>query len=447
MDINKVLRDLIRFKTINNPVVGIYPEPEILDYLKNLILSWNSDFQVQIFNENKYSSIYFVKNKDMRSQVLFLGHLDVVSISDGWKSNPFDLHIESGLAYGRGAKDCKGSVLSALIMLEKLCKEKNQLVDNVGFYFSLDEESGGKFGASPFFENLRSRKILPEFVINVDGGQRVVNRRRGGFGVKVKVPPNIKDEFGRQKEQIFKVRIIGNESRHSAYFVKGCDTHPIVSLSKFLHLNREVKLSTLDGSWVKGNVIPDEVKTTLISKEEGIETKYSFDENLTKIIRLVRSLVLIELPTEEISEFGISINPNIASYSPSDGTELYFDIRAFLHPTKTNNLIESFKKRLRDLQNIANVTCDASTGYFITPDDNILVRSASDVLKTHNMLSKPCEQEGASDARYASMHAIPVIDLGPLGGEVHGSNEWVDLNSLKQFATIFEEIVLELVKY
>lgn len=446
MEINKVLSDLISFKTINNPTVGIYPDSEILNYLKNLILSWNSDFQVEIFNENKYSSIYLVKNKDMRSQVLFLGHLDVVPISDGWKSDPFELHIESGLAYGRGVKDCKGSVLSALLTLERLCKEKNQLVDQVGFYFSLDEESGGKFGARPFFEYLESRNILPKFVINVDGGQRVVNRRRGGFGVKVNVPPNIKDEFGKQKEQIFKVRIIGNESRHSAYFVKGCDTHPIVSLSKFLHLNREVKLSALDGSWVKGNVIPDEVKATLISTEEGYETKLAFDENLTKIIRLVRSLVLIEFPTEEISEFGISVNPNIASYSPSDGTELYFDIRAFLPPTKTKILNEAFTKRLSDLQNIANVTCAASTGYFITPDDNILVRSASDVLKTHNMLSKPCEQEGASDARYASMHAIPVIDLGPLGGEVHGSNEWVDLNSLKQFATIYEEIVLKLVK-
>ena len=447
MDINKVLRDLISFKTINNPAVGIYPDSEILDYLKNLILSWNSDLQILVFKEQKYSSIYFVKNIDRRPQVLFLGHLDVVPISNGWKSDPFDLHIDSGLAYGRGVKDCKGSVLSALLMLEKLCKEKNQLVDQVGFYFSLDEESGGKFGANNFFQYLRNRNILPKFVINVDGGQRVVNRRRGRFGVKVKVPPNIKDEFGRQKEQIFKVRIIGDESRHSAYFVKGCDTHPIVSLSKFLHINRKVKLSTLDGSWVKGNVIPDEVKVSLISTEGGHDTKNEFDENLTKIIRLVRSLVLIELPTEEISEFGISVNPNIASYSPSDGTELYFDIRAFLHPSKTKILIESFKKRLSDLKNIANITCAASTGYFITPDDHILVRSASDVLKTYNMLSKPCEQEGASDARYASMHSIPVIDFGPLGGEVHGSNEWVDLNSLKKFGNIYEEIIIKLEKY
>lgn len=447
MDVNKVLKDLISFKTVNNPTAGIYPDSEIIYYLKNLILSWNSDFQVKIFDENKYSSIYFGQNIDKKIQILFLGHLDVVPVSDGWKSDPFDLHIESGLAYGRGAKDCKGSVLSALLMLERLCKERNQPFYKVGFYFSLDEESGGKFGANIFFEYLRSRNLLPKFVINVDGGQRVVNRRRSGFGVKVKVPSNIKEEFGGQKEQVFKVRIIGDESRHSAYFVKGCDTHPIVSLSKFLHLNRELKLSNLDGSWIKGNVIPDHIKATLISTGEGYDKKFKFDENLTELIRLVRSLIFIELPTEEISEFGISVNPNIASYSPSDGTELYFDVRAFLHPTKTEILIESFKKRLCDLKNIASVTCAGSAGYFNTPDDHILVRSASDVLKTHNMLSRPCEQEGASDARYASMHAIPVIDLGPLGGEVHGSNEWIDLKSLKRFASIYEELVLKLVKY
>jgi succinyl-diaminopimelate desuccinylase len=445
MNMKKNLQNLISYKTINNPSEGIYPGSEILNYVESLIRSWYSDFQVKVFYEKNYSSIYFSKNIDRRTDVLFLGHLDVVPISDGWKSDPFELHIESGLGYGRGAKDCKGSVLSALLMLKRLCEDKNQLTNRIGFYFSLDEESGGKFGSKLFFKYLKVRNLLPKFVINVDGGTRVVNKRRGGFGVNIKVPPNIREEIGLKKEKIFKVRIIGDDSRHSAYFVKGCDTHPLISLSKFLHLNRELKLSNLEGSWVKGNVIPDDINATLISPEQGSSTKISYDENLTKLVCLLRSLVLIELPTEEFSEFGISVNPNIVSYSLTEGTEINFDVRAFLHEDKTDTLIESFKNRLVDIEKIADVSCTGSAGYFHTPANHVLVKIVSEVLKSHRMISIPCEQEGASDARYASKYGVPVIDLGPLGGEIHGSNEWIDLDSLDKFALIYEEIIRKLV--
>ena len=58
---------------------------------------------------------------------------------------------------------------------------------------------------------------------------------------------------------------------------------------------------------------------------------------------------------------------------------------------------------------------------------------------------EPIEQEGASDARYATSHNIPVIDLGPKGGNVHGSNEYIDLQSMIHFSKIYHDIVSKLV--
>jgi succinyl-diaminopimelate desuccinylase len=440
-----ILNKLINFNTINNPADGIFPDSKILNYVEALISKWNPNFQSQEFKEGGYSSIYFAQNPEKSCDLLFLGHLDVVPVADGWFTDPFNLTVDSGLGYGRGAKDCKGSVLSALMMLKMLSEENNPILKRIGFYFSLDEESGGRNGAKVFFEYMKTHKILPKYVINVDGGSRVVYKRRGGFGVKIKVPPDSKKILGSIEIKNFKARIFGDDNRHSAYFVKGCDTHPVITLSKLLHLNRKMKLVDLQGSWIKGNVIPDEVVATLISPLKSSKKSTTFDENLTKLIRQIRSLILIDLPLEEHSEFGISVNPNIITYSASEGTEIYFDVRAFLSSNKKDALIKSFSTRMNDLKDVSIITCSGSTGYFCTPVDNPLVRIACKILKDHQKPFEPCEQEGASDARYASEFGVPVIDLGPEGGRIHGNNEYIILDSLKEFSSIYSEIISHLI--
>ncbi|UCG90338.1 MAG: M20/M25/M40 family metallo-hydrolase, partial [Candidatus Heimdallarchaeota archaeon] len=323
---------------------------------------------------------------------------------------------------------------------EKFCKENNPLLGHLGFFFSTDEETGGRNGALIFFKYVTKHKIPLKFVINVDGGPRVVYKRRAGFGIKVNIPPKITESFGQLQTQTCHTRIIGDDNRHSAYFVRGCDTHAMVVLSKLLHLHRDWMVKEIDGSWIKGNVIPDYVEARIVqlTKEKGFP-QVSYDENLTKILRKIRSITLLDLPTEIPSEFGISVNPNVVSYSATTGTEIYFDVRAFLSFEKTNILINAFKERLDELATEAEISCPGTSGYFQTPMENPLVSIASEVLEKYSLPSDPCEQEGASDARYAS--DIPVIDLGPRGGNIHGTDEFIDLVSMKEFASIYEEIV------
>ncbi|MFX0205439.1 MAG: M20/M25/M40 family metallo-hydrolase [Candidatus Hodarchaeota archaeon] len=442
MKAENLLQKLIQYKTINDPVNKIYPEPDILEYIQDVVQTWNPNLRAQIFENQGYSSIYLTFN-DESVDILFLGHLDVVPVSEGWKSDPFSLKIDSGLGYGRGSKDCKGSVVSALLMLEKLCKEDNPIVKRLGFYFSTDEEIGGRNGAQYFFKYLSKNNQKPKYVINVDGGSRVVHKRRAGFGVKIKLPPKISDKFGVIRNQKCSTRIIGDDNRHSAYFVRGSDTHCVVALSKLFHLHRDWVVKEIEGAWIKGNVIPDYVEASIVQGTNGSEArKIAYDENLTSILRKIRSIVLIDLPTEILSEFGISVNPNIISYSVTEGTEIYFDVRAFLSTNKINLLCDAFRQRLGTLANEAEVTCPGSSGYFHTSIEDPLVTTASKVLEMYSLPSEACEQEGASDARYAS--GIPVIDLGPKGGNIHGSNEFIDIASMKQFALIYEEIVTRL---
>lgn len=445
MEANTLLQELIHFKTINNPAKDIYPDSQILDFIQKLVQRWNPSIKAQRFKHQGYSSIYLAPNKK-RVDVLFMGHLDVVPVSKGWTSDPFTLRIDSetGLGYGRGAKDCKGSVISSLLMLENLCKKEDPLLNHIGFFFSLDEETGGQHGAKVFFNYVINHNLRPRYVINVDGGPRVVYKRRAGFGIKINLPPKIIKTFGQVQSHKCHTRILGDDNRHSAYFVRGCDTHAMVVLSKLLHLHQDWMVKEIDGSWVKGNVIPDDVEVKIVKPvKEPDSTQIFYDENLTKILRKIKSIILIGLPTELPSEFEVSINPNVVSYSVTNGTEIYFDVRAFLSSKKTEIIVEAFKQRLDELAGEAEVSCSGTTGYFHTQIDNPLVKIATDILREHSLPSEPCEQEGASDARYAL--GIPVIDLGPRGGAIHGSDEFIDLGSMKEFASIYEEIISRLV--
>ena len=443
MSAETLLKKLIEFNTVNDPANNIFPEPDVLEYVQEVTQTWNPDLKAELMESQGYFSI-FLACDPMKVDILFMGHLDVVPVGDGWTSNPFTLRIESGLGYGRGSKDCKGSVVSSLLMLEKLCKENSpSILNQLGFFFSMDEEIGGRNGAQYFFNYLSQKDCQPKYVINVDGGPRVVHKRRAGFGVKIKVPPKVSNSYGLVQNQKCYTRILGDDNRHSAYFVRGSDTHCVVVLSKLLHLHRDWVVRDIEGAWIKGNVIPDYAEASIVHLTSSSDSKeITYDENLTTLLRNIRSMVLIDLPTEILSEFGISVNPNIISYSASEGTKIYFDVRAFLSAEKTKTLCEAFTQRLGTLANEAEVTCSGTSGYFHTSIENPLVTTASKVLEKYSLPSEACEQEGASDARYVP--GIPVIDLGPKGGNIHGSNEFIDLSSMKLFSSIYEEIVTSL---
>lgn len=446
MNGEKLLSELVSFKTINNPSQNIFPDSRILEFINDLVLEWDSDFKRKIFRENEYSSLFIAKDLERKCDILFMGHLDVVPITQGWKSDPFKLRIESGLGYGRGVKDCKGSIVSALLMLKNLC-EKQEYLDRIGLFFSLDEETGGSYGTKIFFEYLKNRKTLPSYVINVDGGPRVVYKRRAGFGIQLSVPPRHMTTIGKVKTLKCKTKIYGDDNRHSAYFVKGVDSHAVLQLSKMLHIHRNWKLTNIRGSWVKSNVIPDEIEAEILLPATNSESReVSFDENLTKILRSIRSIVLLKLNPEIESEFGTSVNPNVISYSSTGGTDIYFDVRIFLSSNRKIDLINAFKERLFEFSDDVKTTCTGSSGYFYTDPNHLLVNTASSVLKIHSLPSEPCEQEGASDARFASALEVPCIDLGPKGGGIHGTDEYIDLASMREFGEIYKEIVSILLK-
>lgn len=69
-------------------------------------------------------------------KILFNVHLDTVPVGEGWASDPHQLDIRNGRAYGRGSCDIKGA---AAVLLEIA----TQLPDHMAILFTSDEEGAG----------------------------------------------------------------------------------------------------------------------------------------------------------------------------------------------------------------------------------------------------------------------------------------------------------------
>src|SRR6185312_8731201 len=52
--------------------------------------------------------------------VHFNGHIDVVSVGEGWTRPPFEGLVDQGRVYGRGACDMKGGLAAAIVAVEAL---------------------------------------------------------------------------------------------------------------------------------------------------------------------------------------------------------------------------------------------------------------------------------------------------------------------------------------
>jgi carboxypeptidase PM20D1 len=98
--------------------------------------------------------------------VLLMSHLDVVPVVPGseaqWQQPPFSGALSDGFVWGRGAIDCKGSVIAMLEAAETLIGQGFQPERSVMFAFGHDEEVGGLQG------NRRIAKLLQERGVHLD---------------------------------------------------------------------------------------------------------------------------------------------------------------------------------------------------------------------------------------------------------------------------------------
>ncbi len=419
-------------------------------------------------------------------RILFLGHLDTVPFdrTEWGHLDPLTLteDPERKIAHGRGAQDCKGSV-AALLSAARELREYWKASCHEGRPFSLflafttDEEVGGERGAGYLARLLQEREEKPSAVINVDTTFAPTIRRRGAFNVVITSAPRwtwLPSSSIITRYQVEGTRIIQgeNEGPHAAYFIAGCDVHPLISVAKHFFTNPRAWALTYKGQFLATNIIPAHVIVDAVdlSSPPAFTTSHSHDaqevsshENdhdtsldlqnddsrekinvsLTLLLRKLIPAVKTFFQTDRPSTNGITITPNMLEEHDDGQIMLVLDVRAMLASTKP--LARAMHDLFGELPS-TKVEIKGVPGYLFTKKEDPLVQALLRVLQKKGFQMDPVERGGATDSRFFSPMGIPCVEIGVNGGNVHGPLEFVDLKSLEMLPSIYVELVKEYVK-
>jgi acetylornithine deacetylase len=102
----------------------------------------------QMSYENRYNVIGRLDGEDDAKSLVVNGHIDVVSPepTDAWTKDPWGAEIENGRMYGRGSGDMKAGIVANLFALKALESVGMRPRGPVEVHSVIDEEAGGAGG-------------------------------------------------------------------------------------------------------------------------------------------------------------------------------------------------------------------------------------------------------------------------------------------------------------
>ncbi len=166
------LQALVACDTQNPPRL-IDGDAEIFSYCSRTV---GAGFETRIWDHGEGHVSWFARRGS--PAVLFNVHLDTVPNGEGWSSDPLELRISEGRAYGRGACDIKGAAAALLSLAE-------EGPDNMALLFTSDEEGAGGCCVSRFLETEESRSFHQVVVAEPTSCQAVLGHR-GFLSVKTR---------------------------------------------------------------------------------------------------------------------------------------------------------------------------------------------------------------------------------------------------------------------
>lgn len=429
-DLVKLLEKLVSFDTVNIPSKNIKSSIDCPEFIVSNLKE--KGINAKLFEDNGYYSVYGkVGNGDFH--LLLMAHFDVVPVSDGWDTNPFEMVVkDENIAYGRGVIDNKNNVASIMTILP-LIKDLNLSNLTVCFELSGDEEIGGVYSAGNYKTKFER---MPDAVMNLDGaGEVIISRRRNAMGARLQLPKKIAKAKGIIKEITYTSEQHG---RHTAYQHRGADIHCMIKASVESSWDYH-KIINCHGKFVKGNVVPNEITLKVIAPSETAKDEHEYDLGLTALFENLKFVVNTQFPTN-FSTYGITIGPNMLLETDSLW-ELALDIRAM---TQDYERVENALREMCD-ELFGNIGYELSfkpgQGMVNTSRKSMLIQTVLEVSNEFNLPSKIVEMGGASDARYFSREGIPTFDFGPDGGNVHANNEWLNLDSFHKITGFYLEVV------
>jgi acetylornithine deacetylase/succinyl-diaminopimelate desuccinylase-like protein len=154
-DAVEILRDLIRFESVNDGTGRGKGEREAAEYVAGKLAEVGLEPVVLESAQNRTSVVARVAGEDSsRGALLIHGHLDVVPAEPKeWTYDPFAAEVADGCVWGRGAVDMLDMDAMTLAVVRDRLRAGRKPPRDVVLAFVADEEAGGVFGAQWLVEN------------------------------------------------------------------------------------------------------------------------------------------------------------------------------------------------------------------------------------------------------------------------------------------------------
>ena len=173
----KILNDLIAFKTISGEDNSF-----LINYCDNILKSLGASSFRTYDEEKKRVNLFSTmkaKKESKKSFIIFSGHTDVVPVSKGWSTDPFNAEIKNDKLYGRGSCDMKGFIACVLAYAPIL--SKSSLDRDIHFSFTFDEETACK-GAPILIKELKKRGITDGIcIVGEPTNMKIIDAHKGCY--------------------------------------------------------------------------------------------------------------------------------------------------------------------------------------------------------------------------------------------------------------------------
>jgi len=311
-----------------------------------------------------------------RPIILLNAHMDTVGVSGNWDYDPFTPIEKNGRIYGRGAVDDKGP-LAGLMGSVKALLEHGENISGTIILTAVCDEEGEDLGIYHLINEHIKKELQerPDFAIVADSGGReeIILGHKGRYG--------------------FEIEILGKTAHASEYPKEGISA--IRDASKIIPLIEDIPHKR-DPDLGKGN-------TTVLYIEGGQRDTLSVPDFCKMLVQthVVPGETLgeiMELFKNAIKESGVKSTIRIKMAKRTT---------PYPEPYKVSENLEIVKLMKRMYRELYNM--DIKTGYG----------------------SSVC------DANYlVNLAKIPTIVTGPMGGNIHRENEYVEIKSLLRFSTV-----------
>ncbi|VAW43736.1 N-succinyl-L,L-diaminopimelate desuccinylase [hydrothermal vent metagenome] len=151
-------------------------------------------FQGEHHRFGEVDNVLIWHGDDPGPALMFLGHTDVVPPGnvDAWNHDPLSAHIESGVLYGRGVADMKGSVAAMVLAMEKFVGQYPNHPGKVALMLTSDEEGIALDGVKKFMPMMADKHHFDYCLVGEPSSSDVLGDtvrvgRRGSLHVSIKI--------------------------------------------------------------------------------------------------------------------------------------------------------------------------------------------------------------------------------------------------------------------